>query len=112
MAAIDNTYIQATDEAQVIELFLKRFSVTTSDSQYDLLEKIDRIDYVSQDLKQYFKLNVLIDKAEQHQYIRFMSKLIEMRESLEIATGQISMQDIQLAGRTFARKTQDPIGTF
>jgi hypothetical protein len=110
MATIEKIYGQQTDEAEVIELFLSRFSVDKSDSQGDLLKKITEIDSTTQHFKQDF--NRLKDKAEKHQYIRFMSKLTEMREALQLATAQISMQDIQLASRSFAKKTQYPIGVF
>lgn len=112
MATIDNIYIQKTalTQAEKDEKVFKTFSIAKSDTLSNLLNKIADIDKAIQYFKQDF--STLKDKAEKHHYICFMSKLIELREALEIATGQISVEDIRLAGRSFARKTQDPIGVF
>jgi hypothetical protein len=112
MAATDNIYIQQADVAEAIELFYGAISVSESDSRAERLKKIDAIDSLSQFFKQHIKVSTLKDKEHKHRYIRFLSKLTEMREVLELETGKISMQDIELAGQNFAKKTQDPIGVF
>jgi hypothetical protein len=112
MAAIDNIFIQQTDVSEDIELFFKTNSVAESDSHHDLLKKIEAIDKFSQFFKQNLEFNTLENKNEKHRYIRFMSRLIEARENLELAAGKTSLQEIKLAGRSFARKTQDPIGIY
>jgi hypothetical protein len=112
MAATDNIYIQQTDIAEAIELLFRAISVTESDSQGERLKKIDAIDGLSQFFKQHIKLSTLKNKELKHRYIRFLSKLTEMREVLELETGKISIEEIELVGNSFAKKTQDPIGVF
>jgi hypothetical protein len=58
------------------------------------------------------KISTFKDKELKHRYIRFLSKQIEMQEVLELETGKISIEEIELAGKNFAKKTQHPIGVF
>ena len=102
-------------DAAVDALFGSWESDLSADEMVDMIYegRINKtIDGLSQFFKQHIKLSALKNKELKHRYIRFLSKLIEMREVLELETGKISIEEIELVGKNFAKKMQDPIGVF
>ena len=102
-------------DAAVDALFGSWESDLSADEMVDMIYegRINKtIDGLSQFFKQHIKLSTLKNKDLKHRYIRFLSKLTEMREVMELETGKISIEEIELVGKNFAKKTQDPIGVF
>ena len=102
-------------DAAVDALFGSWESDLSADEMVDMIYegRINKtIDGLSQFFKQHIKLSTLKNKDLKHRYIRFLSKLTEMREVMELETGKISIEEIELVGKNFAKKMQDPIGVF
>jgi len=57
-------------------------------------------------MEQYLKLHFIGSKERKAQLIKFISKLKMQKELLEIASGEISLDDIQMAGKRLSKKSQ------
>lgn len=108
--AIENITIEQSDISDVLSLFLHNLSIDKTESQDLLLEKMDAISALSKFILQNIKIETLPNREAKHKYIRFLSKLNEMYEALEILTGQTTVEQIEAAGKSFANKTRFAIG--
>ena len=108
----ENIRIEQSDISDVLSLFLQNISVEKTDNQQVMLKKMDAISSLSKFVIQNIKIDTLSTQEAKHKYIRFLSKLNEMHEALEILTGQVSIEEIEAAGKSFARKTQFAIGIY
>lgn len=110
VATVENIKIEQSDISDVLSLFLQNLSVDKAESQQVMLKKIDAIEALSKFIIQNIKIDTLPTQEAVHKYIRFLSKLNNMRDALEILTGQTTTEQLELAGKSFARKTQFAIG--
>ena len=110
--SIENIRIEQSDISDVLSLFLHNLSVDKTDSQAVMIKKMADISALSKFIIQNIKIDTLPSQEAKHKYIRFLSKLNEMHEALEILTGQVNVEQIEAAGKSFARKTQFAIGIY
>jgi hypothetical protein len=112
VATIDNIKIEQEEMNEVSFFFLNSISVNQADSQEVMLQKMDAIVALKKFTIQNIKIETLPSREAKSTYIRFLSKLSSMYETLEILTGQVTIEEIQAAGRSFAKKTQHPVGIY
>ncbi len=87
-------------------------SVTISDkddaSQYR--KKEQTLDTLIAFLKDYYKNHDWESDELEANFLDFLSKIYLQKEILQIASGKVKVQDVQLAMRSFALKSKYPVG--
>ena len=99
-------------DASDINLLLNAFTVQETENQESFEKQLVRLEALKEFTLKHIDIESLPCQEAKHKYIRFLSKLNEMHEALEILTGQVSIEEIEAAGKSFARKTQFAIGIY
>lgn len=112
VATLNNIGFDQEEINDISFLFFNNISVYKTDSQDVMLQKMDAIEALKKFIIENIDIDTLPTKEAQHKYIRFLSKLSEMYETLEILTGKVTIEEIKAAGKSFARKTQFAVGIY
>ena len=99
-------------DASDINLLLNALTVDGTENQESFEKQLARLDALKEFMLKHIDIEALPSQEATHKYIRFLSKLNEMHEALEILTGQMKIEEIEAAGKSFARKTQFAIGIY
>ena len=86
--------------------------VNKSENQESLEKKLATLEAFKEFIIKYIDIELMPTREAQASYIRFLSKITENIESLEILTGKITVEQIKAASKSLARKWEHPIGVY
>ena len=92
------------------EILFNNISAAASDTEQDIERKIEKLTFLSQIARKTVDIEALPSEKYQLAFIRFLSKLHQQIEALEILTGKTTPEQIERIGKRFAQKTQFPVG--
>ena len=103
----DHNQINDEELHNITQIMLDSFVVNGQYKNESFVSKKETlISSFSNFIEQYLKLHFTGTKERKLQLIKFISKLNMQKELLELASGEINMDDIQMAGKRLGKKSQ------
>lgn len=102
--------VNAADLNRMGKFMLTSISLSPTDDMKTIEKKTNIIEVYIQFLINSIDIDALPTAEEQTDYIKLLSKLTQQKEELEILTGKLDIKELERAARSFAQKTQLPIG--
>ncbi|MGV3684468.1 MAG: hypothetical protein ACO1NS_02505 [Daejeonella sp.] len=104
---------QINDEEllEITQIMFNSFKINRNYKDLTYVSKKETlISLFSSFIEQYLKMNFTGSKENKLRLIKFVSKLNSQKELLELASGEISLDDIQKAGKRLGKKSQSAFG--
>ena len=105
--------ISKQEFGQLTDLLYSSAVVSAKEDVNQAKKKIQTLNFLIDFLKDYYEAQDWeLDEPEESEahFLDFLSKLYLQREMLQIISGEIKLKDIQASARSFALKTQYPVG--
>ncbi len=99
-------------DATDINLMLDTLLVHDSGNQASYEKQLITLEAFKEFVLKFIDIESMPTREAKASYIRFLSKITENIESLEILTGKVTIEEIKAAGKSFARKTQFAVGIY
>jgi hypothetical protein len=110
MATQIRTTVFRSFDATDINIILNALSVQDSENQEFLEKKLATLEALKEFSIKYIDIESMSLRESKAAYIRFLSKITENIETLEILTGKITVEQIKAASQSFARKWDSAVG--
>lgn len=105
-----NNQISAQEFGQLTNWLYSSVALSSKDTISNYKKKEQILDFLITFLKNYYDNHIWeSDELEAH-FFDFMSKVYLQKEIIQIASGQIKIQDVQLAIESFGLKWTHPVG--
>jgi|GEM_PF-1848196 len=105
----DNQITQNEFE-QLTGLIYTSVTMSNKDDKKEFRHKSQTLDFLIAFLNDYLSTHEFESNVAELQFIDFLSKLQLQKEVLQLATGDVKPSNVQSAIRTFAVKSQYPVG--
>jgi hypothetical protein len=97
-------------DATDINLMLNALSLRDFENQEFLEKKLATLEALKEFTIKYIDIESMSSRESKAAYIRFLSKITDNIESLEILTGKITTEQLKAASQSFARKWESAVG--
>ena len=105
-----SSQISKQEFGQLTDLLYDSVALASKDDAQKMKQKEQTLDFLIDFLNDHYEAQDWeLGESEAH-FLDFLSKLHLQREIFQIASGQVTLKDIQTAARSFALKTQYPVG--
>ena len=95
---------------QLSDLLYSSIALSNKDDKQKFKQKAQTLDFLIAFLNDYLETHDWESSENDLKVIDFLSKLQLQKEVLRIVIGEVKISDVQSAIKTFAEKTQYPVG--
>ena len=99
-------------EASDINIMLDALVVRESENQESLEQKLITLEAFKEFIIKHIKIESIPTREAKSSYIRFLSRITENIEAIELLTGRITIEQIKAAAKSFEKKWKFPIGIY
>ncbi len=96
----------------IASILFNTMSVNQTDSRDVLLEKYKALESFRSFLTEHIHFDMLPDKKSKLQYAEFATKLNQQIEELELLSGLITQEELDVIAKRFAKKWEFPVGIY